>query len=70
MVSFPLASITACAQRFNLIDGPITDVRDAYAWAKSTSRTGLQGMLKAKHTQIQVDMAKIVVIGWSTGIWL
>lgn len=44
----------------NLIDGPITD---AYAWAKSTSRTGLQGMLKAKPTQIQIDIAKIVVIG-------
>ena len=51
----------------DLIDGPMTDVRDAYAWAKSPSRNGLQGILDAKKTRVQVDVTKIVVIGWSTG---
>ena len=51
----------------NLIDGPMTDVCDAYAWAQSPSRNGLQGMLYAKNMRVQIDVAKIVVIGWSTG---
>ena len=45
----------------NLIDGPITDVCDAYAWAQ----TGLQAVVKSKG--ILVDEKRIVVIGWSTG---
>ena len=45
----------------NLIDGPIKDVCDAYAWVQ----TGLQAVVKAKG--ILVDEKRIVVIGWSTG---
>lgn len=45
----------------NLIDGPITDVCDAYAWAQ----TGLQAVVRSKG--ILVDEKKIVMIGWSTG---
>ena len=45
----------------NLIDGPITDVCDAYAWAQ----TKLQAVVKSRG--ILVDEKRIVVIGWSTG---
>ena len=45
----------------NLIDGPITDVCDAYAWAQ----TRLQSMIESTGTV--VSEKKIVVIGWSTG---
>ena len=45
----------------NLIDGPITDVRDAYSWLKSD----LPALVEERG--IIVDMKKIIVIGWSTG---
>lgn len=45
----------------NLIDGPIKDVCDAYAWVQ----TGLQAVVRSKG--ILVDEKKIVMIGWSTG---
>ena len=45
----------------DLINGPIQDVCDAYAWA----RTGLQAIVRSRG--IVVDKEKIVVIGWSTG---
>ena len=45
----------------NMIDGPITDVCDAYAWVQK----GLQDVMRSKG--ISVDEQKIVVIGWSTG---
>lgn len=45
----------------NLIDGPIADVWDAYAWAQ----TGLQAVVRSKG--ILIDEKRIVVIGWSTG---
>ena len=48
----------------NLIDGPITEIRDAYAWA----RAGLQMIVWSKG--ITVDAARIAVIGWSTGVHL
>lgn len=51
----------------NLIDGPMADVRDAYAWAQSPSRTGLQSILHSKGSMVEVNRAKIMVIGWSTG---
>ena len=51
----------------NLIDGPMADVRDAYAWARSSSKTGLQSILHNKGSTLKIDGAKIVVIGWSTG---
>lgn len=45
----------------NLIDGPMTDVRDACAWAQ----TSLQAIVRCKG--ITIDSDKSVVIGWSTG---
>ena len=45
----------------NLIDGPITDVCDAYAWVQ----TKLQAVVRARG--ISIDEKRIVVIGWSTG---
>ena len=45
----------------NLIDGPITDVCDAYAWVQRD----LQAVVKGKG--ILVDDKKIAVIGYSTG---
>lgn len=45
----------------NLIDGPIRDVCDAYAWVQ----TGLQAVVGGKG--ILIDEKRIVVIGWSTG---
>ena len=44
----------------NIIDGPMTDVRDAYTWAQQDLPRILKGKLK-------VDPTKVVVIGWSTG---
>ncbi|KAH7012371.1 BcPKS16, polyketide synthase [Macrophomina phaseolina] len=45
----------------NLMDGPITDIRDAYAWAHTelprvVSRWG-----------VNVDTERVAMIGWSTG---
>ena len=45
----------------NLIDGPVKDVCDAYAWAQ----TSLQDVVRSRG--ILVDGKNIVVIGWSTG---
>ncbi|MCJ1386179.1 hypothetical protein MMC17_009305 [Xylographa soralifera] len=45
----------------NLIDGPFTDVCDAYAWVQD----GLQDIMRSKG--VSIDTGKIVVIGWSTG---
>ena len=44
----------------NLIDGPMMDVCDAYAWVQ----TGLQAVVESKG--ILID-EKTVVIGWSSG---
>ncbi|KAL8933262.1 MAG: hypothetical protein Q9211_005878, partial [Gyalolechia sp. 1 TL-2023] len=49
----------------NIIDGPMTDIRDGYAWARSPS--GLQAVLDARSIRLKVDSTKIVMIGWSTG---
>ena len=45
----------------NLVDGPMTDVRDGYQWAKDKLPSELlkRGVL--------VDSERIVAIGWSTG---
>jgi acetyl esterase/lipase len=45
----------------NLSEGPITDVRDAYAWAVTVLP---QIALEAG---IQLDRSRVVAIGWSTG---
>ena len=46
----------------NLIDGPMTDIRDAYAWVQ---KGGLQSILDSR--EITIDTRRIVVIGWSSG---
>ena len=48
----------------NLIDGPITDVRDALLWAQQELPT-----ITSSQDYI-VDPARMVVIGWSTGGYL
>lgn len=48
----------------NLIEGPIQDVCDAYAWVQSG---GLQAELRFSSHGILVDAGRIVVVGWSTG---
>lgn len=45
----------------DLIDGPIADVCDAYAWTQAD----LQAAVKSKG--VLVDEKRIVIIGWSTG---
>ncbi|KAL9599000.1 MAG: hypothetical protein Q9219_004114 [cf. Caloplaca sp. 3 TL-2023] len=45
----------------NIIDGPMSDVRDAVAWARSELPTHALGH------GIEVDTDKIAVLGWSTG---
>ena len=48
----------------NLVDGPMTDVCDAFRWA----RHELPNLhLESKHPSLQVDGEKVVVVGWSTG---
>ena len=48
----------------NLIDGPITDVRDALLWA----RQELPAITRRQ--DYTIDPGRIVVIGWSTGGYL
>lgn len=45
----------------NLLDGPMTDARDAYWWAQ----TRLPSLLAKQG--IAVDGSRVVVVGWSTG---
>lgn len=45
----------------NLIDGPITDIRDAYQWMQRELPSILH------HHNIEVDPTRIAVVGWSTG---
>lgn len=46
----------------NIIDGPMTDVRDALAWARKQLPLQLGGKYG-----ITVDGSRVVVVGWSTG---
>lgn len=48
----------------NLIDGPITDVRDALSWAQQELPT------ITRNQGYVIDPDNIVVIGWSTGGYL
>lgn len=57
----PLSIDYRLCPEINLIDGPITDTRDAYAWIKSS----LQPLLQPRG--ITIDASRNVVIGWSTG---
>ena len=45
-----------------MIDGPLSDVKSGYCWARSE----LPSRLLAEHG-VSVDSEKIVAIGWSTG---
>lgn len=45
----------------NLVDGPMTDVYDAYQWSKN-----FLPQIAARHGLL-VDKNKAVAIGWSTG---
>lgn len=45
----------------SLIDGPMTDVCDAYQW----TRTALSQI--AARRGLEVDSNKVVIVGWSTG---
>ncbi len=46
----------------NLIDGPITDVCDAYGWART-----MLPEVAAAEGGVQLDPERVAVMGWSTG---
>ena len=48
----------------NLVDGAMTDVRDAVAWARNDLP------MIARSAGVLVDPHKIVAVGWSTGAML
>lgn len=50
------------APHINVVDGSMTDVRDACVWA----RRDLPEILGRRHGLI-LDPTKLVVVGWSTG---
>jgi acetyl esterase/lipase len=58
---FPISLDYRLCPQVNVLDGPVTDVRDAFAWAQKD----VPGMMTLRG--IDVDPTKIVVIGWSTG---
>jgi acetyl esterase/lipase len=45
----------------DVLSGPITDIRDALVWARTTLPS------LAKEKGVSVDVEKVVVVGWSTG---
>lgn len=45
-----------------ILEGPLVDVADAYAWARGTLPS-----LSLKHTSLAIDSSRVLVIGWSTG---
>ncbi|PSR81806.1 hypothetical protein BD289DRAFT_488997 [Coniella lustricola] len=47
----------------NILDGAITDVRDAYLWAQKE----LPMLLLSRDARIRLDVTRIVAIGFSTG---
>jgi acetyl esterase/lipase len=46
----------------NIIDGPMTDVRDALGWVRNELPRQ-----KLKCSGLHIDGEKVVVVGWSTG---
>ena len=48
----------------NLVDGAMTDIRDAIGWARSQLPT------IARSAGVPVDPHKIIAVGWSTGATL
>ncbi|PYH92918.1 polyketide synthase [Aspergillus ellipticus CBS 707.79] len=59
---FPLSIDYRLCPQVSLLEGPMSDVRDAYAWAQ----TELPRLL-LNSEDIVLDPTKIIVIGWSTG---
>ncbi len=57
----PVAIDYRLCPEVNIIDGPITDVCEAYMWSRKT----LPGI--ASRAGICLNPEQIVVIGWSTG---
>lgn len=52
----------------NLVDGPMSDVCDAYRWARlDLPRLVATTKLPAGVAPISVDATHVVVVGWSTG---
>ncbi|CAN9179705.1 unnamed protein product [Alternaria sp. RS040] len=45
-----------------LLEGPLVDALDAYAWARCVLPT-----LNLSSTSIRLDASRVVVVGWSTG---
>jgi acetyl esterase/lipase len=45
-----------------LVEGPMTDVRDALAWARETLPD-----LARKRSDVRITGARVVAVGWSTG---
>ncbi|KAI1390570.1 uncharacterized protein F4822DRAFT_436419 [Hypoxylon trugodes] len=46
----------------NLLEGPITDVKDALSWARNTLPS-----LSRKRPDVHIDGSRVVAVGWSTG---
>lgn len=46
----------------DMIQGPIRDVADAYAWIKTG---GLQSVVRRRH--VLIDAKRVIIVGWSTG---
>ncbi|KAI1407386.1 hypothetical protein F5Y13DRAFT_131466 [Hypoxylon sp. FL1857] len=46
----------------NLLEGPITDVRDALNWARNTLPS-----ISRKRSDVRIDGSRVVAVGWSTG---
>jgi acetyl esterase/lipase len=58
------ADYRLCPQ-VSLYEGPIQDAKDAYTWCKKS----LPGLLK-EEAQIEIDSARVVVLGHSAGACL
>ncbi|OTA83717.1 hypothetical protein M434DRAFT_400622 [Hypoxylon sp. CO27-5] len=46
----------------NLLEGPMTDVRDALSWARNTLPS-----INRKRSDVHIDGSRVVAVGWSTG---
>lgn len=57
----PVSADYRLCPEVNLIDGPIADIRDLVGWAQSTLPSLVQS------DGIQLDISRIVMVGWSTG---
>ncbi len=58
----PVAVDYRLCPEVNILDGPLADVGDAYAWARTTLPS-----IRLKHTMGKIDPTHVVAIGWSTG---